>query len=93
MTQTYPIPGMPYRIDWAKFHPHNVAHREAVRRKAQDRAHDRRIRRQADLAARKAADVARMASPEMVQRKAAALASAAALVAQMRAPRLSIAAL
>ena len=83
MTQTYPIPGMPYRIDWAKFHPHNVALREAQRREAQDRAHDRRMARQADKDAERAKNVARMASPEMVARKAAALEAAQRLLAQL----------
>ena len=89
MTQTYPIPRMPYRLDWHREHPHNRALRDEQRRNAQDRAHDRRMARQADKAAAKAADAALMASPEMVARKSAALAAAAALVAQMAAPRLS----
>ena len=89
MTQTYPIPGMHYRIDWAKFHPHNVALREEARRKAQDRAHGRRMLRQASKDVAATADAALMASPEMVARKSAALAAATALVAQMAAPRLS----
>ncbi|MEJ8856972.1 hypothetical protein WKW79_20520 [Variovorax robiniae] len=83
--QSYPIPGMPYRLDWNAFHPHNVAHREASRRKAQDRAHDRRVKREAERAARRAADAVAMASPEMVARKAAALAGAERLMALMQA--------
>lgn len=84
-TQTYPIPGTPYRLDWSQWHPHNRAIREEQRRKAQDRAHDRRMRRQADKDTAATADAALMASPEMVARNAAALAAAAALVAQMAA--------
>ena len=84
-TQTYPIPGMPYRLDWSQWHPHNRALRDEQRRKAQDRAHERRMRRQAGKDTAATADAALMASPEMVARKAAALAAAAALVAQMKA--------
>jgi len=88
-TQTYSIPGMPYRLDWSQWHPHNRATREEQRRKAQDRAHDRRMRHQAGKDAAATADAALMASAEMVARKAAALAAAAALIAQMTAHRLS----
>ena len=79
----FPIPGMPYRLDWSKFHPHNRALREADRIKAQDGAHSRRMSREADRAAARAADAVRMASPEMVARKAAALEAARRMVAQM----------
>lgn len=83
--QPYPIPGMPYRLDWNKHHPHNLAHRAASRRKAQDRAHQRRQEREAEMAQRRAADAALMASPVMVARKGAALADAERLLALMRA--------
>ena len=79
----YPIPGMPYRLDWSQFHPHNRATREAARIKAQDRAHDKRMTRAADRASARAADAVRMALPEMVNRKAAAMEAARRMVAQM----------
>ena len=85
MTPSHPrlIPGMPYRLDWSKYHPHNVAIREADRIKAQQRSHDKRMGREADRAKARAADALRMASPVMQDRKAAALATAARMVAAM----------
>lgn len=83
MTQTYPIPGMPYRIDWAKFHPHNVALREAARRKAQHRANKRSVLR---LASKHSAAITRaswMASQEMQARRSAALAVAERISRQL----------
>jgi hypothetical protein len=81
----HPIPGMPYRLDWSEFHPHNRALRDAARIKAQDHAHSRRMSREADRATSRAADAARMASPEMVDRKAAALAAARRMAAHLSA--------
>lgn len=76
-----------YNARLSRFHPHNVAAREAQRIAAQDRAHKRRAEREAEAAKAQAMAVAALASPEMLARRLAAQAEAALMVERMAAAR------
>lgn len=76
-----------YRSREARWSPHNRATREQRKREAQFRAGEKRDAREADKAALKLAAAAAMQTPEMLARKAAALADAERLLAALGIPR------